>query len=699
MSLFEFTSKTKSSVLQVDGENQIPINGFYLPVVIMPDNIKVDFRRLDNIDGLTKIKEINLNDDTVIINGVTFSGATAQDLYDSLEGLFFLDEGGGGSGSGVPITQKANQYSSLTPGTNVGELAYVENSEGTSWLPASLGGTYYPSGFYLWDGTVWVSDRNAIAKQLADNVLNISDNTAEIDQEVIDRASGDEGTVTIHSDVSNAGSGEIITTSERTVLSNQSGTNTGDETTSTIQTKRPLKTVNSESLEGTGNIEIESDFIPLPSEGAQNNERSIAILNSTGDDLDYTSDIKIDEASQQTFFKHGVQTNSAHEIVFRDSADQDQFIINKDKDPGYLQSLSGNDIKLNDYTIPETGDSFTLPSSDGTDGQVMTTDGSGNLSFEDISNGYTIFPIWAEDNSELENNSLEWSFGNGAKGANQLPIPIDCELFAVTFQCLNIALGSVTIDIINRNNAVSNVVATTNQFTTSEGETQIFSSPFSFAATDSLIFQTNTVVSNPVSARVCAWFRVKATSQSNSLLGELLDVSVPNPTVGDVLSYDGTDWGSVPGVTATIKTASFMSTVSQDVGTANNGIGTNIQINLTNVLGPNSLGYGLISGNITIPSAGWYKVSLKGLTETTTNSRQNTSFVVKRNSVDIFGTKVAGYNRNSSNNLASATLCPTLPQFQFSQGDTIGLYAISGGDNSQTSLTISQECILTLELI
>lgn len=37
---------------------------------------------------------------------------------------------------------------------------------------------------------------------------------------------------------------------------NLSGTNTGDETTSTIQSKRPLKTVAGQSLEGTGNITI-----------------------------------------------------------------------------------------------------------------------------------------------------------------------------------------------------------------------------------------------------------------------------------------------------------------------------------------------------------------------------------------------------------------------------------------------------------
>ena len=37
-------------------------------------------------------------------------------------------------------------------------------------------------------------------------------------------------------------------------LVNQSGLNTGDETSTSIQSKRPIKTVDNKSLEGTGNI-------------------------------------------------------------------------------------------------------------------------------------------------------------------------------------------------------------------------------------------------------------------------------------------------------------------------------------------------------------------------------------------------------------------------------------------------------------
>jgi len=51
---------------------------------------------------------------------------------------------------------------------------------------------------------------------------------------------------------------KYVTDAEKVVISNTSGTNTGDETISTIKTKRPIKTVNSQSLEGSGNIDLSS---------------------------------------------------------------------------------------------------------------------------------------------------------------------------------------------------------------------------------------------------------------------------------------------------------------------------------------------------------------------------------------------------------------------------------------------------------
>lgn len=74
----------------------------------------------------------------------------------------------------IGLTQKVGTFGDLTSGTQVGDLAYVEESQGTEWLPSTLGGTYYPAGWYVWNGTDWVSDRDAIANQLEENVLSLS---------------------------------------------------------------------------------------------------------------------------------------------------------------------------------------------------------------------------------------------------------------------------------------------------------------------------------------------------------------------------------------------------------------------------------------------------------------------------------------------------------------------------------------------
>lgn len=57
--------------------------------------------------------------------------------------------------SGTQITVVAN-YSALPDPTTVsGKFYWAEASQGTSWLPGSLGGTYYNSGMYYSNGVSW----------------------------------------------------------------------------------------------------------------------------------------------------------------------------------------------------------------------------------------------------------------------------------------------------------------------------------------------------------------------------------------------------------------------------------------------------------------------------------------------------------------------------------------------------------------
>jgi hypothetical protein len=59
------------------------------------------------------------------------------------------------SGGGADITVVAN-YSALPDPTTVsGQFYWCSASQGTSWLPGSLGGTYYNSGMYYSNGTTW----------------------------------------------------------------------------------------------------------------------------------------------------------------------------------------------------------------------------------------------------------------------------------------------------------------------------------------------------------------------------------------------------------------------------------------------------------------------------------------------------------------------------------------------------------------
>ena len=69
--------------------------------------------------------------------------------YNGTDWLTFPFTQGGGV-NGITISQQVPRYNDLLNGTATGQLAYVEESQGTSWLPSTLGGTYYPRGFYLW---------------------------------------------------------------------------------------------------------------------------------------------------------------------------------------------------------------------------------------------------------------------------------------------------------------------------------------------------------------------------------------------------------------------------------------------------------------------------------------------------------------------------------------------------------------------
>ena len=82
--------------------------------------------------------------------------------------------GGGGNAQGSSYVGTFTNYTALTaafPTANFGDFAVVEDSEGTQWLPWTVGGTYYPEGTYYWNNTEWTSNVADIAEELQ-NIIN-----------------------------------------------------------------------------------------------------------------------------------------------------------------------------------------------------------------------------------------------------------------------------------------------------------------------------------------------------------------------------------------------------------------------------------------------------------------------------------------------------------------------------------------------
>jgi len=136
------------------------------------DNIRVGIRSIEQENDILTIPA-NFTEFTK--DGVNPYSSFNELILDLSDLLGF--ENGGRLGSGINIVQRVNGFSDLEAGEDVGDLAFVENSEGTQWLPNSLGGTYYPSGWYLWNDPNWVSDKNAIANQLEQSILDINNHT------------------------------------------------------------------------------------------------------------------------------------------------------------------------------------------------------------------------------------------------------------------------------------------------------------------------------------------------------------------------------------------------------------------------------------------------------------------------------------------------------------------------------------------
>ena len=113
------------------------------------------------------------------------------------------------------------------------------------------------------DGTIEVTGGNFKNIRLSATLVNAINSALKPGDNISDLVN-DAGYLTSFTEVDpifQASEASNFVSGDKANLDNQSGVNTGDETTTSIQSKRPLKTVDNKSLEGTGNIEIDYNTV------------------------------------------------------------------------------------------------------------------------------------------------------------------------------------------------------------------------------------------------------------------------------------------------------------------------------------------------------------------------------------------------------------------------------------------------------
>lgn len=259
MANYTFTSNTNSVLFDADGK-QAPFGDKELHPYT-PDRSGNQVYLYDSTGIIKKIGvssthqesnrskdriPLDIGVDTINVDGTTV-WADAGALLDALRAIFFLTSGGGGSGQGWDGVVANRNALPIADPPAVGSVYLAEN-------PVLIAGIYkqYTSGLYIRQTSTgalsdWrklntksrfttsefrVLDASDQTKQIAivnagqttgttrtwtsqDKDIVVADDV-DLQNEASARQAVDEGTVTVHNDVGDAGSGDIITAQERT---------------------------------------------------------------------------------------------------------------------------------------------------------------------------------------------------------------------------------------------------------------------------------------------------------------------------------------------------------------------------------------------------------------------------------------------------------------------------------------------------
>lgn len=176
---------------------------------------------------------------------------------------------------------------------------YITDLQGVPYPLKDISGSGGIQTITNTDGNISITGSGNIIINISPSLLSVI-NSALQSGDNISELVNDAGYLTSFTEtdpVFQASEASLFVSGDKANLDNQSGVNSGDETTLSIQTKRPLKTINGESLEGSGNISVTgsnitntSELINDGSDGTstyvENNELGATAFSNDYNDLD-----------------------------------------------------------------------------------------------------------------------------------------------------------------------------------------------------------------------------------------------------------------------------------------------------------------------------------------------------------------------------------------------------------------------------
>lgn len=273
----------------------------------------------------------------------------AIDYLTEFVGSFNLGGPSGQNPSEALFTTTADNYTQLTgtDGSNIGDLAYVFNEQGTKWLPGGLGGTYYSKGVYVWDGVDWVSDRVAISEQLQQNINEL----LEV------QPSGNLGDIQYNEGDGTFGSTPDLSWNDTSKLLGVNGN---------IQSTRFITAGGNPNqyVKGDGTLGILADDIPDAPVDSVNGQTGIVVLDKDDvglNNVDNTSDENKPVSTATQLALDGkvddsqVLTNVPAGAVFTDTIYDDSQVNNDISTLNSQQNIQDTAIALNTAKISATG--------------------------------------------------------------------------------------------------------------------------------------------------------------------------------------------------------------------------------------------------------------------------------------------------------------------------------------------------------